>query len=600
MHRSVRLHMLVVAAAVAAHGEARAQQAAARPAVAELRIRITNQEHAAVATSGVLTFDRQGLIATVSVVALDAAGKPARTGPVRWTTSDEKIVSIYDDPSGASVRVVAQEDGRAALTVRAAGKTATLPVIVGAARREILASELAPRFRVARLEILAEKGNAGPDAEVAGGKLRIRTNGHGALLKARALSADGTPLPLEFFPVAWSTADDKVAELSQTGTGETQVVAREPGSTTLTASIQGITATVSVEVVPSDATVGTLSGTQLVASASGTGLAVTKGEIATASSASTVAPSSTTTSPTLRTVDSASRSAGIMTTAPTTTTSGTTATAPTATAVTGPVIVTATAEPLVVQATGFRAVAGPAYNQLYWDPAPGAFGYRVTRYDNTSQQRVTMKGVAGDTIFPENALLDKAVTVGVTYGYRLLTYFKRSDGSLVATPDTGQGVVSTPKDPNAVSELPASFLGPMDVQAAIEQQPPNTSGLTDVLAIRWNWHAGAAAYEVLRRTSVGTEWYNDAGGLVPGILFQSPRLSNTSVYQYCVRALSPEHPVTKKRIGSAPTAIRVDIVDRTRTPPTRKITITKGSATNTLEGAWLDCPGQWRTESRSW
>lgn len=554
-----------LASVVLATSPAEAQQTRPAPAIAGVRIRITG-EHSALAESGVLTFDRQGLIATVAVVGVDAAGRAlpaARLGGVRWTTSDENVVSIYDDAARASVRVVGQQDGRATLTVNAGGRTATLPVFVGKARHDIAAGDVTPKFRVARLEILAEQGNAGPDAEVANGRLRVRTNGHGALLRARALAADGTPVPLAYFPVAWSTADERVTELSQTGSEQSQVVAHEPGATTVTASIQGTTATVNVEVVPSDATVGTLSGAQLVASAAGAAPVVRSG-IAT-------------------------------TTAITTAT-----TTPTATVVTGPAVVSATVEPLVVQATRFRAVAGPAYNQLLWDPAAGAFGYRVTRYDATSQQRITLKGVAGDTIFPENALTDRAVTPGVTYGYRLLTFFRRGDGSLVATPDTGQGVLSTPKDPNAVPEIPPEFLGPMDVQAAIEQQPPNQSGLTDVLVIRWNWHSGAAGYEVLRRTSVGTEWYNDAGGLVPGIVFMSPRLSNTSVYQYCVRALSPEHPVTKKRIGSAPTLVRVDIVDRTKSPPLRKITITKGSATNTLEGAWLDCPGQWRLEARTW
>lgn len=594
-----RLLRLLLIACLIVPVIARAQQ---RPVTAaalrEVRIRFTD-EWARVAESGVLSFPRQGLMARATVVGIDTAGKPMSVGRFapRWSTSDRNVVSTYgnpsDNPVGAAMGIVAQEAGRAAITVTVAGKTATLPVIVGKPRLEIAASELTPKFRAARLEVIADVGNAGPEAEGSSSGIRLRENGHGVLLRPKATAADGTVIPVEHFPVTWTTSDEKIVELYQTTDTTTQTTAHAVGSATITATLQGISVTVPVEVVKMGTTVGPMRGPQVVGSATGgaSGLPVEKGEIATSSSASTAAP--TTTSPTLRTVDSTSRSGGILTTAPTTT-------APTATAVTGPVIVSGTVEPLVVQATGFRATAGPAYNQLFWNPAPGAFGYRVTRYDNTSQQRVTMKGVAGDTIFPENALTDKAVTAGVTYGYRLLTYFKRSDGSLVATPDTGQGVLSTPKDPNAVPELPAGFLGPMDVQAAIEQQPANASGLTDVLAIRWNWHAGAAAYEVLRRTSVGTEWYNDAGGLVPGILFLSPRLSNTSVYQYCVRALSPEHPVTKKRIGSAPTYVRVDIVDRTKTPPTRKITITKGSATNVMEGAWLDCPGPWRMEARSW
>lgn len=257
-----------------------------RPAtteIAELRIRITNTEHAPVAGSGVLPFDRQGLIATVAVIGVDAAGRPvpgARLGAVRWTTTDEKVVSIYDDPAGASVRVVAQHDGRAALTVTAAGgKTATLPVVVGQARHEIAANELTAKFRVARLEVVAEKGNAGPNAEVTSGRLRLKTNGHGALLKARAYAADGTVIPVEHLPVAWSTGDEKVVELYQTGTESTQLTARAPGSTTLTASIQGVTATVSAEVLPDGTEVGTLAGTELVATATAS-LPVVKGETA--------------------------------------------------------------------------------------------------------------------------------------------------------------------------------------------------------------------------------------------------------------------------------------------------------------------------------
>ena len=312
---TARVHMISLCTSLctcaALAGTALAQERVAGT-VATLRLRVTNEEHAPVAESGVLTFDRQGLIAAVTVVALDANGRAVRAGAVRWTTSDEKIVTIYDTPTAPSVRVVAQEDGRAALTVTAGGKSATLPVVVGSARLQIAAAELAPQFRVSRLEILAEPGFAGPGAEATQGKLRLKENGHGALLKARAFAADGTPVPLEFFPVAWTSGDEKIVELVQTAAAQTQIVARAPGSTTLAASIQGVTATLSADVLAGVTELGPIERPQLVATSAGS-LAIAKGE-------------AVLTSTTLRTVDSTTRSGGILTTAPTTSTTTSTTT----------------------------------------------------------------------------------------------------------------------------------------------------------------------------------------------------------------------------------------------------------------------------------
>jgi hypothetical protein len=235
--------------------------------LAELRIHVTDEEHAAVAGSGVLPFDRQGLIATVSVA--DSLDNFRRGGRVRWSTSDPNVVSIYDDPSSRTVRVVAQADGRAMLTATVGGRTVSIPVFVGAARREITAADLAPRFRVARLEIVAEKGSAGAELEAAEGRLRVRENGHGGMLRVRAFAADGSPIPLEHFPVTWGNAQDKVVELSQAGTHETQLVAREPGSTRISASVQGVTATVDAEVITGNVPLRTFGGAQVVARANG-------------------------------------------------------------------------------------------------------------------------------------------------------------------------------------------------------------------------------------------------------------------------------------------------------------------------------------------
>lgn len=263
---------------------ARAQAAAP----AEIRIRVDG-EKAANAGSGMLTFPRQGLQARVTVVGVDTAGKPvslARLAP-RWSSSDPTVVSTYGNPSsnpiGVGMLVVAQEDGRATLSVTAGGKTASIPVVVGKARQGIAAAELTPKFRVARLEIVAETGNAGPEAEATAAGVRLRENGHGVLLRARAVAADGTPVPLADFPVVWATGDEKIVELYQTDETETQTTSREVGRTTVTASVQGIAATVSVEVLPMGSSVGPMGATQrtVVASAGGgAGIPVTKEEAA--------------------------------------------------------------------------------------------------------------------------------------------------------------------------------------------------------------------------------------------------------------------------------------------------------------------------------
>ena len=265
---------VLVAIAFAAPASEAQKAAARRPAVAELRI-VVKGEKAANAESGMLTFPRQGLQAQVSVVGLDTAGKPvslARLSP-RWSSSNKEVVSTYgnpsDNPVAVSLLAVAQEPGRAVLSVTAAGKTASIPVVVGEARHEIAASELTPKFRVAKLEIIAEKGNAGPEADAAAGGVRLRENGHGLLLRAKATAADGSVVPLEDFPVKWTGGDASIVELYQTGDDQTQITAKAPGKTTITASIQGITATVNAEVVAMGTTVGPIAGPKVVATAGG-------------------------------------------------------------------------------------------------------------------------------------------------------------------------------------------------------------------------------------------------------------------------------------------------------------------------------------------
>ena len=207
--------------AVASPALAQQPRSAGAGALREVQIRFTD-EWARVAESGLLTFPRQGLMARATVVGIDTAGKPMsvdRFAP-RWSTSDAMVVTTHgnpsDNPVGAAVGLVAQEDGRATITVTVAGRSATLPVLVGKARLAIASRELAPRFRLARLELIADVGAAGPEADASASGVMLRENGHGVLLRPRAMAADGSEIPVEHFPVTWSSSDDKVVELHQT------------------------------------------------------------------------------------------------------------------------------------------------------------------------------------------------------------------------------------------------------------------------------------------------------------------------------------------------------------------------------------------------
>ena len=216
---------------------AQASRPAAPTPVAALRIRVTG-EKSAVGASGVLPFASQGQNAELSVVATDAAGRTvplARATPT-WTTSDEEVVSLYGGSAGPTARVVAQQPGRATVTVTALGRSASIPVVVGEARREIAAAEVAPRFRVARLEVTEE----GAESALAGRALLLGENGHNTLLVARAYAADGREIPLADFPVTWASSAGEVIELLQVSEAQARVVGREPGRSTVTATIQGV------------------------------------------------------------------------------------------------------------------------------------------------------------------------------------------------------------------------------------------------------------------------------------------------------------------------------------------------------------------------
>lgn len=377
---------------VSAPALAQQPRSAGAGALREVRIRITD-DWARVAESGVLTFPRQGLMARATVVGIDTADKPmsvSRFAP-RWSTSDARVVTTSGNLPGAAVGLVAQEDGRAAITVTVAGKSATLPVAVGMARLAIAGSELAPKFRVARLELTADVGAAGPEAEASAIGLTLRENGHGVLLRPHAVAADGTDIPVEHFPVTWASSDDKVVELFQTTDTTAQLTSHEPGTATVTATLQGTTATVKVQVVAMGTTVGPMRGATLVASAR-------------------------------RSIAAPRAVIGSAVTAPT---------AVTGTAVlAAPAVVTAYVRP-TAQPANFRATSGPGYVQLQWDTVPGATGYTLARLENGVATPLDDHYPARTPRLERSNFIDVRGP-GTTVGYVLSAIYRAPDGTELA------------------------------------------------------------------------------------------------------------------------------------------------------------------------
>lgn len=364
-------------------------------ALREVRIQITD-EWARVAESGVLTFPRQGLMAHATVVGVDTAGKPMSVGRFapRWSTSDDRVVSTNGNPLGPAVGLVAQEDGRATITVTVAGKSATLPVAVGMARRAIAGSELAPKFRVARLELTADVGAAGPEAEASASGVTLRENGHGVLLRPHAVAADGSDIPVEHFPVSWASSDDRVVELFQTTDTTAQLTSHEPGTATVTATLQGTTATVNVEVVKMGTTVGPMRGATVVASAAQRSIAMT---------------------------------------APTTKIAAVAATAPVAAYV-----------PPTAQPANFRATSGPGYVLLQWDTVPGAAGYMLARLENGVATPLDDHYPARTPRLQRHSFIDVRGP-GTTVGYVLNANYRAPDGTEFAGDAAAQPrAVATP------------------------------------------------------------------------------------------------------------------------------------------------------------
>jgi len=348
-----------------------AQQGGGASTLARLAIRAEG-ELAATAASGVITFPRQGHSLTLHVVATDAAGKPVsvtRYAP-KWATTDKNVVSTYgnpsDNPVGPSMRIVAQQDGRATVSVTVLGKTASIPVAVGAARATIAASELDPKFRVARLELTTAKTGAGEsEAELEGRALLLRENGHSLTLKAKAFAADGTPVSLDAFPVVWTTGDQSVAELWYVKDTEVTVVSRRGGRATVTGKVQDVTLPIEVFVGDARSEVdASLLSASAVATASGTTSAPTA---ATPTATSTTATTTVTRAPVTIAPTSATTS----------TTAGTTLKQPIASAT--PITKGETVSgPAVVPPSSVTAFPGAdGYVVVHWSPVPDATGYYI-------------------------------------------------------------------------------------------------------------------------------------------------------------------------------------------------------------------------------
>ena len=229
----------------------------------------------------------------------------------------------------------------------------------------------------------------------------------------------------------------------------------------------------------------------------------------------------------------------------------------------------------IVSATGFKGVAGPKYSQLSWNAAPGAVGYGLTRYDPTTQQRITLRWPTGDTVFAGTAYTDTAVTPNRTYGYRLRTHFHDANGDLVTDPDTSQGVAVTPKDPNAPLALPPDFQDSVKIRHTLSSD----TGTVQV-TLSWDWRTGAQGYRINLRTAGSDMVYLvgwngaelDQGGIersgantsyskfvgpYASTQLRWPRALKPGTYTFCIFAASPIDPTTGRRVESRPGMLKL-------------------------------------------
>ena len=228
----------------------------------------------------------------------------------------------------------------------------------------------------------------------------------------------------------------------------------------------------------------------------------------------------------------------------------------------------------IVSATGFKGVSGPKYSQLSWNAAPGAVGYGLTRYDPTTQQRVTLRSPAGDTVFAGTAYTDTTVTPNQTYGYRLRTHFLDANEELVSDPDTSQGVSVTPKDPNAPLALPPDFQDSVKIRHTLSSD----TGIVQV-SLSWDWRTGAQGYRItlahaseqtylvgwngallddegVKRFGKNTSYSQYVGPYASTQLLW-PRALKPGTYVFCIFAASPIDPTTGRRVESRPGMLKL-------------------------------------------
>lgn len=148
----------------------------------------------------------------LAAVARDAAGAALGGRPITWSSSDAQIATV-----SSSGVVTARAVGEARIAASAGGQSAISTITVTA--REVASVQITPvavSVRVAR----------------------------SASLQARALDADGQPLPDR--TITWSSANTAIATVTAQGV----VTAVAPGATTVTATSEGRTAQAAVTITP--------------------------------------------------------------------------------------------------------------------------------------------------------------------------------------------------------------------------------------------------------------------------------------------------------------------------------------------------------------
>ena len=236
-----------------------------------------------------------------------------------------------------------------------------------------------------------------------------------------------------------------------------------------------------------------------------------------------------------------------------------------------PTLATASFPP-VVPATGFTGIAGPKYAQLQWTAPRGAFGYVVHRFDFVTQQHLTLRAASGDTLLHQTTVTDTTVQLNIAYGYRLLTYFPAPNGTLVAAPDTGAGVLVTARDPNAPLELAPGFAtDSMRITFTSKDTVMAIAGdfaTMSLVTFNWDWRYGAEGFRfdirALPNPWQQADWnghLTDIGnsGLTPYSDVSITALVSThSSYLVCLYAASHRDPVLKRRIESPPAVLRLE------------------------------------------